>query len=267
VSDATGIVFNQVCDGAYAKLSLQGLELTGYGGTTAVLNAQNVAVLTPADSSWNPDFRSVYVLCPAYIPAGLSLAFPSLFANQTLSAECWVFADASPEKYTRAYGTLALSGPLYSSVFYTLSTTAGTEKWETLSNLSKASVSFYPVPQAVVGVSGTYASGRNGFLSAFRGFTSYTSASPYAEPEYSGLVKAEVTGSYTVIPGVCVTGRGSVFFACPGETVSYDGWQWNVSAVWNIFSDVQVSAGAYQFYAPQSDRNRTVLSASAVCVF
>ncbi|MCK9169629.1 MAG: hypothetical protein M0P01_04375 [Treponema sp.] len=267
VSDVTGIVFSQVSDGFYTKFETPSLDFDVYAGTTALLNAHDVTIITPETTAYNPDFNTVYAACPPYVPVGISMNFPSLFLNQTLTAEGWGFIDFSSDKYNRWYGTAAVSGPLAGNVFYSLMTTAGTEKFDSISDLSKVTVTLYPVPTASIAVSGVYASGKNGFLSGFTGFTSRTAYLSLPEPEYTGIIKADLSGSYTVTSNFCLSGGGACVFACPDDIVTYDGLQWSFNAVWNIFYDLQLSAGAYQYYAQDSAGNKTCFIVTGTFVF
>lgn len=267
VSDLTGIVFSQLSDGLFTKYSMPGLEVSMYGGYTRFLNAHNVSITTPSGTSYNPSYDTVYVLSAPYVPVGLTVSFPSLFANQTLSVEGWGFADTSDDAYNRWYGTAALSGPLAKKVFYTVSTTAETEKFDAVSDLTKASVSFYPVPAAYIGFNGIYASGKNGFLSKFTGFSTQTADLAFDEPGYSGLIKAELAGSYSLKSALCIAGSAACVFACPDSSVSYDGWQWQCTMFWNIFHDLQISAGASQYFADDTARNKTCFTAGGSFIF
>ena len=267
VSDVTGIVFSQISDGFYTKFEIPSLSFNVYAGTTSLLNAHDVTIITPETTSYNPDFNTVYAACPSYVPVGISMNFPSLFLNQTLTAEGWGFVDFSADKYTRWYGTAALSGPLAGNMFYSLMTTAGTENFNTISDLSKITVTLYPVPAASISINGVYASGKNGFLSTFKGFTSQTAYLALSEPEYSGIIKAGMSGSYTIASNVCLLCEGVCVFSCPDDVVAYDGLQWNFNAVWNIFHDLQFSAGAYQYYAQNSADNKTCFIVTGTFVF
>jgi hypothetical protein len=267
VTDITGIIFSQVSDGGYVKFVTPTVEFSIYGGGTGMLNAHDVTILTPQGTVYNPDYKSVYVPAPSYLPFGISIACPSLFLNQTLAAEGWGFIDFSSDKYSRWYSTLALSGPLSGKVFYSLMTTAGSENLKTLSGLSKASLTFYPASGASIGFAGVYASGNNGFLTSFKGFTSQTADFALDEPDYTGMIKASMSASYTIMSRVCLVAEGGCVFVCPEDTVSYDGCQADLSAVWNIFYDLQLSAGARQYYAADSARNKTCFVVTGAFVF
>jgi hypothetical protein len=267
VSDATGILFSQICDGLYTKWTLPAAEFSIYGGCTNLLNMQDVSIILPSSASYKPDYTKIYVTGPSYIPFGVSVNLPSLFLNQNLLVEGWGFADYSGDEYNRWYGTFEVSGPLSGHVFYSATSTVGTEKFTTVSDLSKVSFAVYPGPEASVILGGLYASGKNGIFNPFVGFTSQTADMALDEPEYSSMIEAMLSASYIIMSRVCLTAEGDCVFSCPESEVSYDGWQWKFNAGWNIFNDVQVSFGGYQYYAADSARNKSCFSLTGTMVF
>ena len=275
VNDATGIIFNQTSDGIYAKYSWPVCSVSLYGGTTRLLNSHDVVILRRfSDTTVKSEHASfVYVLGPSYIPLGLSLYFPSLFLNQDITLEQWGFIDYSGDGYNRFYTTLMFSGPVLSNLFYAASTTlsmANTASFPNLSNLSKLTLSFYPAEKASIGFSGVYASGDHGAVSPFRGFTSQTAvlASETAGfgTEYESKLKAEISGTYTFLSRVYVGASAAAVFACP-NTFSYNGFQWRIDAIWNIFHDLQLSSAIYQYIGKNGGNDKLCLSFSGAFVF
>ena len=275
VNDATGIIFNQTSDGIYAKYSWPVCSVSLYGGTTRLLNSHDVVILRRfSDTTVKSEHASfVYVLGPSYIPLGLSLYFPSLFLNQDITLEQWGFIDYSGDGYNRFYTTLMFSGPVLSNLFYAASTTlsmANTASFPNLSNLSKLTLSFYPAEKASIGFSGVYASGDHGAVSPFRGFTSQTAvlASETAGfgTEYESKLKAEISGTYTFLSRVYVGASAAAVFACP-NTFSYNGFQWRIDAIWNIFHDLQLSSAIYQYVGKNGGNDKLCLSVSGAFVF
>ena len=216
------------------------------------------------------DASFVYVLGPSYIPLGLSLYFPSVFLNQDITLEQWGFIDYSGDGYNRFYTTLMFSGPVLNNLFYAASTTFSTVNTASFSNLSKLTLSFYPVEKASVGFSGVYASGGHGAISPFRGFTSQTAvlASETAgfNTEYESKLKAEISGAYTFLSCVYVGASAAVVFACP-DAFSYNGFQWRIDAIWNIFHDLQLSSAIYQYIGKNGGNDKLSLSVSGAFVF
>ena len=275
VNDATGIIFNQTSDGIYAKYSWPVCSVSLYGGTTRLLNSHDVVILRRfSDTTVKSEHASfVYVLGPSYIPLGLSLYFPSLFLNQDITLEQWGFIDYSGDGYNRFYTTLMFSGPVLNNLFYAASTTlsmANTASFSNLSNLSKLTLSFYPAEKASIGFSGVYASGDHGAVSPFRGFTSQTAvlASETAGfgTEYESKLKAEISGTYTFLSRVYVGASAAAVFACP-NTFSYNGFQWRIDAIWNIFHDLQLSSAIYQYVGKNGGNDKLCLSVSGAFVF
>ena len=272
VNDATGIIFNQTSDGIYAKYSWPVCAVTLYGGTTRLLNSHDVVILRRfSDTTVKfEDASFVYVLGPSYIPLGFSLYFPSVFLNQDITLEQWGFIDYSGDGYNRFYTTLMFSGPVLNNLFYAASTTFSTVNTASFSNLSKLTLSFYPVEKASVGFSGVYASGGHGAISPFRGFTSQTAvlASETAgfNTEYESKLKAEISGAYTFLSRVYVGASAAVVFACP-DAFSYNGFQWRIDAIWNIFHDLQLSSAIYQYIGKNGGNDKLSLSVSGAFVF
>lgn len=272
VNDATGIIFNQTSDGIYAKYSWPVCAVTLYGGTTRLLNSHDVVILRRfSDTTVKfEDASFVYVLGPSYIPLGLSLYFPSVFLNQDITLEQWGFIDYSGDGYNRFYTTLMFSGPVLNNLFYAASTTFSTVNTASFSNLSKLTLSFYPVEKASVGFSAVYASGGHGAISPFRGFTSQTAvlASETAgfNTEYESKLKAEISGAYTFLSRVYVGASAAVVFACP-DAFSYNGFQWRIDAIWNIFHDLQLSSAIYQYIGKKGGNDKLSLSVSGAFVF
>ena len=162
------------------------------------------------------------------------------------------------------------SGPVLNNLFYAASTTFSTVNTASFSNLSKLTLSFYPVEKASVGFSAVYASGGHGAISPFRGFTSQTAvlASETAgfNTEYESKLKAEISGAYTFLSCVYVGASAAVVFACP-DAFSYNGFQWRIDAIWNIFHDLQLSSAIYQYIGKNGGNDKLSLSVSGAFVF
>lgn len=272
VNDATGIIFNQTSDGIYAKYSWPVCAVGLYGGTTRLLNSHDVVILRRfSDTTVKLEHASfVYVLGPSYIPLGISVYFPSMFFNQDVTLEQWGFIDYSGDSYNRFYTTLMFSGPVLNNLFYAASTTFAMVNTASFSNLSKLTLSFYPVEKASIGFSGVYASGGHGAISPFRGFTSQTAvlASETAgfSTEYESKLKAEISGTYTFLSRVYVGASAAVVFACP-DAFSYNGFQWRLDAIWNIFHDLQLSSAIYQYIGKNGGNDKLSISVSGAFVF
>lgn len=271
VNDVTGVIFNQVSDGANVRFSSQMFTVNGYIGFTRLLNMHDIIMLTDEGDTTVPpsDSKAIYVIGPAYLPIGLAITFPSLFLNQSVSVEGLTVIDVK-NSYNRFYGTLALTGPLYKNIFYKVSTTVGSEGMENVSNLTKFNFVYYPVPEAQVGVNMFYASGNQKGVSPFKGVTSMPAILAYGSStvntEYDSKIKVGVNGSYTVASCVYLGADLGVVFECP-EKAKYNGFQWRFDVVWNIFHDLQLAAGMYQYISVDELNNKTCFTLAGTFVF
>ena len=262
ISDVTGSIFNQTNDGVFMKWTLPRGSASIYGGITRFLNSHDTTILRKDSNTAVPASMSnaLYVLGPSYIPFGVSIAVTPLFLNQSVALEGWGFFDFSGSDYHRLYGTIAISGPFARSLFYYASTTFSTTAENDFSNLSKFNLSYYPVREAALNFNFTYASGNNGALSPFRGFTSQAAVLATESIDFNGEYDSKLilglAGSYTIASCVYLGTELAVVFACPDKT-SYHGFQWQFNVVWNIFHDLQISAGMYQYIANKNAKENS----------
>lgn len=260
ISDSSNIVFNQKCDGLLFGYSVTKLSVLAYGGYTGLLNSLTTSIITPEDSEFESDDNDFYSLAAKYIPYGIMFKFPSLFANQNANVQSWGFSDLNGDSFNRYYASVDLNGYLGKLVSYKIGTTFGTEDFDGMTNLSFANLSFYPCDFAEISVGGTYASGDNGSLKPFVGFSSMTSCLAASEPEYSDIVKFELNSIFTINTYGTVAAGGAAVF---DSTVDYKGFQWQFDTNWNILSDIQLGFSAYQFFGDNSDENKTSFSLKA----
>ncbi|MBP3709307.1 MAG: hypothetical protein J6I73_02710 [Treponema sp.] len=272
VSDVTGAIFNQTNDGVFLKWTLPRGAVNIYGGITRLLNSHDTVILRQDSNTVVPISHAhvLYVLGPKYIPFGATMTITPMFLNQNFAMEGWGFFDFSGNEYHRLYGTLALSGPLARNLFYTASTTFSKTTADDFSNLSKINVSYYPVQVAALNFNFVYASGNNGALAPFRGFSSQSAVlatnSMDFSTEYDSKLIFGLSGSYTIASRVYLGAEIAAVFACPDKT-SYHGFQWQFNAVWNIFHDLQISAGMYQYIANAKENGKTCFLLTGTFVF
>ena len=161
LSDSTSMIFSQVCDGILVKYSNRKISAMAYGGYTGLLNANSVSIINKKNSNYRPSKNNVYALSAKYIPFGLSVTFPSLFANQTLSAQGWSFFDLNNDNYNRFYGIVSLEGYPTKNLFYKLNSVVGTVNFSSISNLSTLNMIAYFTKSFSMNFGGMYASGKN----------------------------------------------------------------------------------------------------------
>lgn len=268
ISDLTSTVFSQVCDGIYIKYSGQLVDFNAYGGYTGLLNSKIVSILNAENTEYKEEENDFYSFAPKYLPVGVSIAFPSLFGNQRMDLQAWGFFDFNGDNNNRYYAMLGFDGYLSKNLSYKLDTVVGSKNLENLMNLSTLTVSIYPTKSIAINLTGNYASGKQGSLSSFNGFTSMTAYSTFAEDlQYSHMIK----GGLTIIKAFGTYGYlsagGSAIFDFPEDEIKYTGCQVKADALWNIFQDVQVSVSLSQFIADNEDNNKTNISLKAIIAF
>lgn len=244
-ADNTASIFAQVCDGAYVQYSLPSVSFGFYGGYTGLLNSLNVTMLSKdayAVASGDSN-QNVYSLAYRYVPILFSVQFPSLWGNQSLGVQGSAFIDLGSEEYNRFYLNLLAKGPVKGSIYYEASTTFGIPNFDfanALSNYTNLKMSYYIKENMAVYADVVYASGNNGFLHTFRGFTSKTAYYSYPQPELSGVIipgaKFSMTGSY-----VSLETAAKLVFGVPDSQISFNGVEADGTFYFNVASDLQVS--------------------------
>ncbi len=265
LSDSTCMIFSQVCDGILVKYSNRKISAMAYGGYTGLLNANSVSIINKKNSNYRPSKNNVYALSAKYIPFGLNVTFPSLFANQTLSAQGWSFFDLNNDNYNRFYGIVSLEGYLTKNLFYKLNSVVGTVNFANISNLSTLNMTAYFTKSFSMNFGGMYASGNQGKISQFQGFTSLTSTLALDEPQYSSMLKLDFEATKTFGKIAVINGGSAVVFDMDKNGFAYNGFQVQLNAVYNIFNDLQIAASISQYLG--NENNKTQIAFKAVVVF
>lgn len=249
ISDSTANIFAQNCDGFYAKYYKPTFSCSIFGGYTGFLNSNFVSI----NQSVYAATDSIYSFAAKYAIAAAKVAFPNLFASQTLTAECYTAWDLEAEDSHRIYSTLTLNGGLFKNLFYVLNSSLGiylnsmdfTAKY---SNLSKIDFSYYfPVFSSSFSLSGIYASGTNSTLSEFNPFTFVESS--LVSHTYSSLLKANLLYSMKPIAALFLSASTAALFTVDKDDVpfTFDGIQWEVNSKWQIVSDVSLTVNCGQY--------------------
>ncbi|MDR1747914.1 MAG: hypothetical protein LBR47_02515 [Spirochaetaceae bacterium] len=270
ISDITGLVFSQPSDGLRVAIESPSFGIAFYGGYTGLLNEQVVSIYT-GEAEEKTDYP--YSLAPAYIPAGISVRLPLFFMNQTFSSETFGFFDPRREHH-RIYMTLGLNGPIVGRLYYVAAAVFGVDIEDGnmvngASHLSKLELNYYPgFLSSSISLDGVFASGEFGRMNAFTPFT-VVSVLPAAEWSmlYSGLLKTGLTFTIKPVDPLFCLAQAHLLFDMPGkgEYPSWGGWQWILSARYNLFSDLNLSLGAGQFI-PKSGDSHFYLNLKAVIV-
>ncbi len=264
-SDLTGNIFTQIADGVKFGFKNNVCSVNVYGSYTGLLNALNTEMITTSlkndnglftedsSTSFNADYDKVYDFANKYAVADLCISFPNLFKNQGISLEGLGSFSLEGDTFNRMYATLSFEGPIYSSLFYNLSSTFGFINFDdetNVSNLSKVKIEYF-FKKVVVGINGLYASGSQGFLKEFVGITKNTSTYSSQSFLYSGLITGGANFAFRPDNSVLVfASADSVFNAASGddnEDIEYFGFQYSLGTLWQVKSDFSVGFSLCQF--------------------
>lgn len=245
VSDISGAIFNQNCDGLLLDYSLPTFDFSAYIGHTGLLNKRAVTMLSEkgyhAASSDDSQFYAPALSSASYVPISITAAFPSLFLNQSLTIQGNAFFDCTGNSYNRMYGTISLSGPLAPKVFYNLVSDFGTINFKNFMNYSKATVSLF-AGKAYISAGAEYATEN------FRGFSTHIAYSTgKSDEETKGLFMPVVSAniSFTRTNILAVTAKA--VFTSENSKLSPTGAQADITDIYNILSDVQLMASISGF--------------------
>ena len=276
-SDLSGLVYTQNGDGVKLEASLSGVEFSVFGAYTGLLNAKNITILGN-DTDLTDKEKTVYVIANKFAVGALTLSLPYFAANQTLSIEGFGALSLESTKFNRFYGTVALNGPLFTPVFYNISSTMGFAKYDeedmVKGNLTKGAISVYPDFKSMsFSLNGLYASGKQGSFEAFQGFTSNTAVNSLKEDEYSGIALAGISASIKPVENfLFFAGADIVFDTLAGEeqkSIERSGLQYSAGFNWQVVSDVSLGANLSQFIGKDdyADYNRTQFRITAAIAF
>ena len=276
-SDLSGLVYTQNGDGVKLEASLSGVEFSVFGAYTGLLNAKNITILGN-DTDLTDKEKTVYVMANKFAVGALTLSLPYFAANQTLSIEGFGALSLESTKFNRFYGTVALNGPLFTPVFYNISSTMGFAKYDeedmVKGNLTKGAISVYPDFKSMsFSLNGLYASGKQGSFEAFQGFTSNTAVNSLKEDEYSGIALAGISASIKPVESfLFFAGADIVFDTLAGEeqkSIERSGLQYSAGFNWQVVSDVSLGANLSQFIGKDdyADYNRTQFRITAAIAF
>ena len=272
-SDLTGLIYKQNADGIYANYDAQNFNVSIYGAYTGLLNAAIVKMLDNPADPFSYDEDMPYDLAQKYFVTAATFSLPRLAKTQNLSAQFLGAFKVDGTSYNRMYVTASIGGPLYKTLFYNASATLGLQSFDggsiDASNLSRLNFTWYlPFKSLALNLGALYASGSNGPLEGFWGFTKINAYNSLYEPQHSGLFKASFLASAKPIETVLVYAGCDIIVDAATSSASYKGFQYSVGADWQAFSDVKVGVGLLQYIdSDNSDEDKVQISLNAMISF
>lgn len=241
-ADTSGIAFAQNSDGAFVKYSGSFFNASVFASYTGLQNA-NVTSMIPSLDSKIVDAYKVYELAEKYFVTMATVSFPSIFLNQSVSAQ-WVGGFRTENNpVTKNFISLNISGPIIKSLLYDvtgmISFNSYNNQEQNTSPLVKARVGYY-FPNASVGAN---------FVFAGEKFVAITSSSPLKslqEPEYTDIMKLGLFGTYKPLSNLLLAGNFD--FAWGDNNYEFKAVQYGLSADFQIKNDVLVGASWNQYF-------------------
>ncbi|MBQ7159968.1 MAG: hypothetical protein IJS09_11195 [Treponema sp.] len=283
-ADLSGLVFSQTADSALLSFDFSKFTFSVYGAYTGLLNARTVSMINNIftvsngeSSSTNEFFKEDdskhYQRAEDYVIAAMTVSFPSLFETQTLAAQFLGAYKAKDDSYNRMYAEFSAGGPLVSTLYYNANTTFSfvnfnSGDWE-IGNFSKLFLTYYAsFKNMAFSVGGIYASGENGGLKSFTGFTSQTATNALkGRTEYTSLIKASAAFSIKPVTNLLLGLNSDIIFNA-AESPKYEGFQYGANANWQVVSDVGLGLSMYQYFDKNDDdRNKSCVQLRAAISF
>jgi len=247
VSDSTGVVLNQVSDGFYASLVAPTVTVSGYLGFTGLLNSLDVSMLDQTGTVESSE-NNFYALAHPYLPANITVEFPVLFGNQSLSVEANAFIDFK-DSYNRYYANLVMSGPISNSTYYKLASSFGSVNFTDLMNYTSFNLIMFPSSNFALTAGAEYASGRHFGLSNFVGFSSRVAYNSPLSPQTTSVIIPNASLTWTYGNSFYTGFSGKFIMAVPGNTVEKTAAEVATDLIYNLFSDLQVGLNL-DWYVP-----------------
>lgn len=238
ITDSTGVVFNQTSDGLFASLTLPNIIFTGYVGYTGLLNDLDVSILD-GEGVTEVSGGNLYSLAHPYLPANLSVEFPVLFGNQSLSLQANAFLDFK-DSYNRYYANFVMTGPINNVSYYKLTSSLGSPNFDGFMNYTSLNFYIFPISNVSVSFGGEYASGNQVIFKPFRTFSSRVAYGSLLSPQTTGVLIPNA--SLTWSSGTAVyTGVTSKFIiSIPENGIEKTAAEIGTDLIYNLFSDLQV---------------------------
>lgn len=267
VSDSTGVVFSQLSDGILATAEWPLVTLSGYAGYTGLLNmldssgASNVSMIGK-DGAVETSSLSFYAPAHPYIPVNLSVQFPAVFGNHTLSLQTNAFFDTKDD-FNRYYANLLMTGPLANSFYYTAATTFGSVNFLNVANYTSLNFVLFPSANVAVTFGGEYASGDGQlFFSKFTGFTSRVAYNSFQQPQTSGIIIPMAGVTFTAGESFYTGITGKFVMVMPGTTIEKTAAEVATDLIYNLFSDLQLGLNVNWYFPVGESEDSQKFSAS-----
>lgn len=238
-NDITYNVLSQNLDGAKLTYTSSIFEIGAYCGYTGLLNGLNTYMLSLYGSELSYD-ANYYALAYPYVILGANFKLPYLPLNQALALETLACFDVKTQNSNRYYLNTKLYGPLGSKCFYDLSCVLGAINFKDFMASVGTTLNYYINDAFALNFALSYSS------SNYAGITSTPLFNNVAGLEARSSAGFK-TGATYQLNSLLLAANVSALCSIPETGFSYAGTQLDLSLIYNIFYDFQLSYGAYAY--------------------
>lgn len=264
IKDLTEFIINQENDGIFYQFNSDPFNFSVYAGCTALIN-ENVVSAIASDGSISNAKYSLYDLSSPYITALMNFSLPELFINQSLAFESiYIMNLNNMNDDSRLYASLALNGPFSDFLFYNASSTLCFTNFDKISNLSKLDLTcLFDLLNSSIGFNVLYASGKNGSLEPFYGFTKENITYTRDDKLVSSIMKYGISASILPINNLYVGLSYDLIYDF-ANSYSYLGNQMAINLNYQIFTDLQVNGKLTTYNGKNENANNTEIVISVL---
>ena len=237
-NDISSGIYSQKSDGISARFGNLLWNTGLFVGYTGLLNRFTVGMTDNA--ILEPKMSEFYDLSYGFIPilADFTLANVN---NNNLSFQLGYFLDIDKKAgdKSKALFEFVANGFLGYFGSYSVAVAAASENFKNLMIYSNFDLSFYISNNILLSVGADYTSGDHGFLGFFTPVTHKPIHNSQSVIFGADVIVPRLTGIF-VIDKLCITANEKVVMSVPKKGFTFNGLDTSVSAVYNIFSDLQV---------------------------
>lgn len=257
------IVYSQNADGINFLYKNNLLSASAYIAYTGLLNGNIVKMIRTVDFT-DVNLNDIYHLADKYVITAETVNFNNLFANQNLSAQFTGAFRINEIADTKLFATLLLSGPIVNNLIYNIDATAEFSKYNNhdmvFSLLSRLILGYY-FDKGSINANVIYAS------KDFNAISSYAALESLNEPEYTGILKSGLSGTFKPMDNLMFTAGADVAFDVR-NSFELKGFQYRVGIDYQILSDVYLGIKWNQYFdLNDSDVNYSCASAQVKIAF
>ena len=264
-ADLTGLVFNQNADGTFVGFNTPYFGVSIYGAYTGLLNACLVSILDNPLDPYTYDAKAPYDLAQKYAVGSATISFPAIAKTQNISAQFFGAFKVSGTSYNRMYATVSAGGPIYKTFYYNVFSSLGLQSYDgasiDISNMSRIRFVYYaPFKNLTFNLSALYASGSNGPFEAFRGFTKIAAYNAFNDltAQHTGIFKGSLSASIKPLGSLLIYAGADIIINAATSSIGYKGFQYNIGANWQIFSDLCAGLSMLQYIDKDDSNNDKV---------